>query len=130
MSHISFIPLKLSICSVYRPRKTDKTKGNGIRFKTDGLFLDYFLWTNTSLDTDCILSFMERDDLQKFGWVKRDVTMNPEFWYDAAMIWTSTTPSSGGTRVYGARGQGSYSGLLQTSDSSETVSVARFVKRG
>ena len=29
---------------------------------------------------------MERDDLQKFGWVKRDVTMNPEFWYDAAMI--------------------------------------------
>ena len=32
---------------------------------------------------------------------------------------------SGGARVYGAQGQGSYSAPLQTSDSSETIGVAR-----
>ena len=37
---------------------------------------------------------------------------------------------SGGARVYGALVQVSYLAPLQTSNSSETVSVARFVKRG
>ena len=47
------------------------------------------------------------------------------------MVNTSLTISllSGGARVYGARGQGSYP-PVQTSDSSDTIGVARFVKRG
>ena len=44
----------------------------------------------------------------------------------------SADGASGGARVYDARGQGSYSAPLppQTSDSSDTVGDARFVKRG